>query len=161
MSKIVTTHLTVRAPAEDIWKTLTDLDEYRSWNPFLTEAAGTIKVGERLKLTMQVPGGHAMTVRPWVTAVEDHRYLEWLGRLGLPGLLDGRHSFSLTPLPGGRTLLQQSETFTGVLVPLTGSVPTRTRAGFDAVNEALALRTTRISAVRRGLSTVSARLDHR
>ena len=85
-----------------------------------------------------------MTFQPWVTAVEEHRYLEWLGRLGVPGLFDGRHSFSLTPLPGGRTLLQQSETFTGVLVPFAGSVLTRTQAGFEAMNEALAQRSVRL-----------------
>ena len=42
----------------------------------------------------------------------------------------------------GRTLIQQSETFTGVLTPFTGSMLTRTRAGFDAMNVALARQTT-------------------
>jgi pilus assembly protein CpaF len=37
-------------------------------------------------------------------------------------------------------LLQQSETFTGLLIPLTGSMLTRTRAGCTAMNEALAQR---------------------
>ena len=79
-----------------------------------------------------------MAFRPWVTAVEQYRYIEWLGRLGLPGIFDGRHSFTLTPMAGGRTLIQQSETFTGALVPFTGSLLARTRAGFVAMNEALA-----------------------
>jgi hypothetical protein len=56
----------------------------------------------------------------------------------MPGLFDGRHSFSLTPLAGERTLLQQSETFTGVLVPFAGSILAPTRAGFGAMNQALA-----------------------
>jgi hypothetical protein len=61
----------------------------------------------------------------------------------MPGLFDGRHSFTLTPMAGQRTLVQQSETFTGLLTPLTGSILTRTRAGFLAMNEALDHRTTR------------------
>ncbi len=138
MSKLITTHLTLDGPVEQIWQTLTDLDGYADWNPFITAAAGVVSVGQRLNLRMQPPGGRAMTFKPWVTAVEEHRYLEWLGRLGMPGLFDGRHSFSLTPLPGGRTLLQQSETFTGVLIPFAGSILTPTRAGFEAMNEALA-----------------------
>ena len=85
-----------------------------------------------------------MTFTPWVTAVEEHRYLEWLGGLGMPGFFDGRHSFSLTPLAGARTLLQQSETFTGVLVPFAGSILTPTRAGFEAMNEALARKSLRL-----------------
>jgi hypothetical protein len=144
VSKILTTHLTVPASAEDVWETLIDLDGYRSWNPFITSGAGTIDVGQRLHLTMQLPDGLPMTVKPWVTAVERHRYLEWLGRLGLPGLFEGRHSFTLTPLPGRRTLLQQSETFTGALVPFTGAALARTRAAFDAMNQALSQRAIRL-----------------
>lgn len=144
MTRIITTHLTVQARAEDVWHVLIDVGEYHSWNPFITEAAGAVVVGQRMKLRVQPPGGRAMTFKPWVTAVQQHRYLEWLGRAALPGLVDGRHSFSLTPMPGGRTLLQQSETFTGVMLPFTGSILTRTRAGFDAMNEALARRMTRL-----------------
>jgi hypothetical protein len=143
MSKIITTHLTVSAPVEDVWQTLTDLADYHAWNPFITEATGNISVGERLALTIQPLGGPAMAFKPWVTAVEHHHYVEWLGRLALPGIFDGRHSFVLTPMAGGRTLVQQSETFTGVLVPFTGSVLARTRAGFIAMNEALAQQATR------------------
>jgi hypothetical protein len=143
MTKIIATHLTVSAPVEDVWKTLTDLAGYRTWNPFITAAAGTFSVGERLDLTIQPPGGRAMAFKPWVTAVEQHHYVEWLGRLALPGIFDGRHSFTLTPMTGGRTLLQQSETFTGVLIPFTGSMLARTRAGFVAMNEALAQQSTR------------------
>jgi hypothetical protein len=144
MSKLITTHLTVDGPVDQVWQTLTDLDGYAGWNPFITAGTGVVDVGQRLELRMQPPGGRAMTFKPWVTAVEAHRYLEWLGRLGMPGLFDGRHSFSLTPLSGGRTLLQQSETFTGVLVPVAGSILTRTRAGFEAMNQALAQQTLRL-----------------
>jgi hypothetical protein len=143
MSKIITTHLTVNASLEHVWETLTDLASYPSWNPFITSAAGTIVVGERLNLTIQPPGGRAMRFKPWVTAAEPHHYLEWLGHLAFPGVLDGRHSFTLTPITGGRTLVQQSETFTGALTPFTDSMLVRTRAGFVMMNQALAQRTMR------------------
>ena len=144
MSKIITTHLTVNAPVDHLWEVLTDLADYRTWNPFITAAAGTFTLGERLELTIQPPGGRAMAFKPWVTAVEQHHYIEWLGHLGLPGIFDGRHSFTLTPMAGGRTLLQQSETFTGVLIPFAGSTLARTRAGFIAMNEALAQQNTSV-----------------
>jgi hypothetical protein len=144
MSKLITTHLTIDGPVEQVWHTLTDLDGYAGWNPFITAGAGVVGVGQRLKLRVQSPGGRATTFAPWVTAVREHRYLEWLGHLGMPGLLDARHSFSLTTLSGGRTLLQQAGTFTGMLVPLAGSMLTRSRAGFESMNEALALQTLRL-----------------
>ena len=125
-----------------MWQTLTDLSELLASGtrsslccrrrPWLWVSA--------LRLTIQPPGGRAMTFKPWVTAVEPHRYLEWLGRLAMPGIFDGRHSFTLTPMAGGRTLVQQSETFTGALVPFTGPLLARTRAGFVAMNEALGYR---------------------
>ena len=142
MSKIITTHLMVNAAVDTVWQALTDLAGYHRWNPFITTAAGTIKVGERLDLTIQLPGSRAMTFTPWVTAVEQHHYLEWLGRLVLPGIFDGRHSFTLTHRAGGRTLIQQSETFSGALIPFAGSTLARTRAGFVAMNEALAQQAT-------------------
>jgi hypothetical protein len=137
---MITTHCTVTADVEDTWMTLTDLAGYARWNPFIIGAAGDVRAGERLDLIILPPGGRAMVSRPWVTVVEAPRYLEWLGRAVLPGVFDGRHSLSLTPMPGGRTLLQQSETFTGVLVPLAEGILSRTRAGFVAMNEALARR---------------------
>jgi hypothetical protein len=86
------------------------------------------------------PEGRPMMFKPWVTAVDPRRYLEWSGRAGMPGIFDGRHSFTLTPLTGGRTLLQQSETFSGALVPFAGPLLARTRLGFDQMNEALGHR---------------------
>ena len=142
MSKTIRTHATIDAPVEVVWQTLTDLAAYGEWNPFITAAAGNPAIGQRLDLTIEPPGGRPMTFLPQVTSVEEYRYLEWLGRLGVPGVFDGRHSFTLRPTTSGRTLLHQSETFTGVLVPFTGSMLTRTRAGFTAMNEALAVRAT-------------------
>jgi hypothetical protein len=145
MARIIRTHITVNAPVEAVWKTLTDLACYQQWNPFITAAAGTVSVGERLHLRIQSPGAQAMTFKPWVTAVEPHRYLEWLGRTALPGIFDGRHSFRLTPLAGGRSLMQQSETFTGLLIPFAGPLLRRTQDGFIAMNDALATRCTESS----------------
>ena len=142
MSKIITTHLTLNTPVERVWTTLTALDDYHHWNPFIIVAAGVLEVGERLDITVRPPGARPMRFKPWVTAVAPHQYVEWLGHAGVPGVFDGRHSFTLTPLTGGRTLLQQSETFSGALVPFSGSAVARTRDGFHAMNVALDRETT-------------------
>jgi hypothetical protein len=145
MGKIITTHVTINAPVDAVWQALTHLDGYRRWNPFITAASGVLAVGQRLQLTITPPGSRSMTFRPWVTAVDDHRYIEWLGRLGMPGIFDGRHSFTLTPTASGRTLLQQSETFSGALIPFSGATLGRTEAGFEEMNEALAHEARRLS----------------
>ena len=135
------TEIEIEAPTEVVWDVLTDLEQYADWNPFIVEAAGSATVGERLTNRLQPPGGKAMTFRPTVTEVEKHRSFEWLGRLGLPGIFDGRHRFELRSTPADGTALVHTEQFTGVLVPfMKSSLDTNTAAGFDAMNTALKAR---------------------
>lgn len=135
MRKIAVT-TEIAAPVEVVWAQLTDTASFADWNPFIQSLEGTLAVGEKLTVRITPPGGKGMTFRPTVTAVEENRRLEWLGRFLVPGLFDGRHSFTLEAVEGG-TRLTQEETFTGALVPLMASVLKKTEDGFRAMNEAL------------------------
>lgn len=135
------TEITIDAPPERVWRILTDLEGYRSWNPFLVESSGQVEIGQRLVNRLQAPGGRAQTFRPTVTAVDHARTFEWLGRLGLPGIFDGRHRFDLEPTADGGTRLVHQEHFNGVLVRLLrSSLDTGTRQGFELMNQALKAR---------------------
>lgn len=136
MKRLVTTIAIAASPAA-VWAALTDLERYPTWNPFITSATGDLREGGRLRVRIAPPGGRPMTFMPRVTVVEPERRLEWLGRLGVPGLLDGRHSFTLEELPESTTHLTQEEAFSGALVSLLGGSLQRTEAGFVAMNEAL------------------------
>ncbi len=57
--------------------------------------------------------------------------------VGPPGLFDGRHSFTLTPVVHGGTHSVQAEVFTGASTPFIGSILGKTEAGFAAMNAAL------------------------
>jgi hypothetical protein len=59
--------------------------------------------------------------------------------LRIPGLSDGRHSFTLTPVGKARRLLQ-AEDFSRALIPFTGKLLSKTMAGFEAMNAALLTR---------------------
>lgn len=111
-----------------------------SWNPFITSVSGVFEVGERLTVRIAPVGGRPMTFKPRVTVVEPGRRLEWLGTMGIPGLFDGRHSFTLTPVGEERTRLVQAEDFSGALIPFTGKLLGKTDAGFEAMNAALYAR---------------------
>ena len=144
MHHTITTEIEIDAPPADVWAALIDLDRYAEWNPFITEAAGEVQVGERLTNRMQPPGERAITFRPEVTVVEPDETLEWLGHLGVAGVFDGRHRFDLTELAGGRTRLVQSEQFSGLLVrPMRKRLDGGTVDGFEAMNEALAAHVTK------------------
>ena len=136
----IATEIEIDATPDTVWAMLTDLPAYRDWNPFITSAEGSVVVGERLVNRLEPPGGKAMTFKPTVTAVEDRRVFEWLGRLGVPGVFDGRHRFELVPTDGG-TRLVHTEHFKGVLVPfMKKSLDSQTVAGFEAMNTALRSR---------------------
>ena len=131
----------INAPVEAVWAQLADTDKFAEWNPFMPSLEGTLAKGERLAVRIVPPGAKGMTFHPTVTAAEKNRKLEWLGRFLIPGLFDGRHTFTLAPTAGGGTLLTQEETFTGMLVPLMASTLTKTEEGFRQMNEALRART--------------------
>jgi hypothetical protein len=129
----------MQSPPDVVWQILTGFGAYPDWNPFITQASGDIRVGERLTLKIVPPGAGGMTFRPRVTALEPEHVLEWFGTLPIPGLIDGRHTFILEPTAGGTTLTQK-ETFTGLLVPLSTGMLLRTKKGFQNMNDALRSR---------------------
>lgn len=132
------TEVEIDAPPEAVWQVLTDLDQYPDWNPFIVSAEGRAEVGEKLTNRMQPPGGRGITFKPVVTVVEPSLTFEWLGRLGLPGIFDGRHRFDLTPNETGGTVVTHSEQLDGILVRfMRSSLDTETMAGFEAMNVAL------------------------
>ena len=134
----ISASVNLEAPAEQVWAVLADTAGYSTWNPFITHIAGTWAVGERLEIRIAPPGGKPMQFRPTITDLEPPHRLAWLGHLGIPGLFDGAHTFTLTPLPNGNTQLTQSEQFSGLLVGISRKLLTQTQAGFEAMHAALA-----------------------
>ncbi len=94
-----------------------------------------------LTIHVEPPGGKAMTSRSTVTVVDSDATFEWLGRLGIPGIFDGRHRCSLTPTPSGGTHLVHGERCSGGLVRfMRRSLDNPTEQGFEAMNTALTSR---------------------
>jgi hypothetical protein len=132
------TEIEIDAPAKRVWELLTDFASYPQWNPFIRYISGHPAPGERLQARLEPPGGRAMTFKPKVLTAEPNRELRWLGRLLVPGLFDGEHSFTIEPLEENRVRFIQREAFKGLLVPLFGrSLETNTQRGFEEMNHAL------------------------
>lgn len=141
----------IDAPAQVVWEVLTDLDAFPTWNPFITSAAGPVRVGGRLTLRMQPVGGTAVILRPSVVEVVEGRRLRWQGRVVVRGLFDADHLFVVEPLGSERSRLVQQERFGGLLVPFfRRSLGRRTLPAFHAMNEAVQARAERAAATHRG-----------
>ena len=131
----IRTEVEIDATPECVWDVLLDFRAYQSWNPFLRYVGGTPKVGHRLEVRARPSGGHGMTFRPTVLAAERPRQLRWVGRLLIPGILEGDHRFVIEPLSKGGARLHQSERFRGIFSRLLRRTLERdTRRGFTEMN---------------------------
>lgn len=141
MAKQLRTEIEIEATPERVWQVLTDFAAFPEWNPFMTRAEGTVRRGERLTIRMQPDGGRAMTFRPTVLEAEPNRHLRWVGRVVVPGVFDGEHSFTIERVGEGEVRLIQQEEFRGILVPLMArSLDRNTLPAFEKMNHALKRR---------------------
>jgi len=135
------TEIEINASAKRVWETLTDFASYPEWNPFIRFIRGIPEKGARLEVRIQASGTKGMVFRPTVLVAEAGQELRWLGRLLLPGIFTGEHSFVIQPLADRKVLFQHSELFRGVLVPLLRkSLDRDTKRGFNEMNLALKAR---------------------
>ncbi|MCW2763145.1 MAG: hypothetical protein JWR85_3346 [Marmoricola sp.] len=135
----------IAAPVETVWAELTAVASYAEWNPFITKFDGELSVGARPEVQIAPPGARPMSFRPTITEVSQGERLEWIGRVLMPGIFDGRHSFRLEAIGDDRTRLTQTEQFSGLLVAVTGGMLAKTQAGFEAMNEALRERAEKVT----------------
>jgi hypothetical protein len=140
MSRQLHAEIEIQGPAERVWEVLTDFDAYQEWNPFMVQASGTPQPGHRLEVHMR-PAGRTTTFRPEVLEADPGRKLRWLGRLLVPGLFDGEHSFTIQPTAPGQVRLIQREEFRGLLAPLLlAMIAKPTLASFHQMSQALKAR---------------------
>ncbi len=139
--KQLSAEIEIDAPAERVWQVLTDFAKFPEWNPFIRQMSGEARVGARLQIRIGASGTRAMSFRPKMLNVEPNRELRWLGRVLIPGLFNGEHSFTIEPLDEKRVRFVQHEKFTGLLVPfMAKSLDRDARRGFEEMNQALKQR---------------------
>lgn len=127
------TEIHIKADVKTVWSIFTDFNNYPNWNPFIKSIEGTIKVGEKFQAEIG-----DFRFKPTTKIYEEERELTWLGRLLMPGIFDGQHSFVFTKNSDGTTTLVQSESFSGILVPfMKKKLNSEVKEGFKAMNEQL------------------------
>jgi hypothetical protein len=140
MSREIGDTIEINATPATVWATLTDTASFAAWNPFMHRADGELRPQAKLDVQIEPPGSRAMSFKPTILTVEPERELRWIGRLIVPGLFDGEHSFRLEPLDSGGTRFTMAEHFTGLLVPLFRGTIDKTQQGFEQMNAALKAR---------------------
>ncbi|MCJ2124175.1 SRPBCC domain-containing protein [Methylobacterium sp. J-077] len=131
----ISTELSIPGRAEEVWAVLIDLPSYPRWNPFIRKVGGKLVEGAAWKAELTVDGRVFLSVPIVITELSHGTRLTWRG--GPSKLMTGTHSFGVTEASGVVTL-EQSERFSGVLVPVVFPLlRTPLTRRFTEMNEAL------------------------
>jgi hypothetical protein len=140
VSKQLASQIDIDASPTQVWKVLSDFAAYQEWNPFIVHADGTAVAGCPLTMRLQPTEGRAVTVHPTVLHAQEGRRLRWRGHLGIRGLMDADHVFTIEHRADGGARLRQAETFSGVLVAFLARSLDQGTGPALAMNEALKRR---------------------
>jgi hypothetical protein len=135
--KNIQTEILILADTAKVWDVLMNFDSYPKWNPFITSISGERKLGNRLTVSINPPGGKGMTFKPNILTLEANKEFRWKGKLGINGIFDGEHYFILELQENDKTKFIHGEKFSGLLVPLLGKILDKTHKGFQLMNESI------------------------
>lgn len=129
----------IPAPAEAVWRVLTDFARYSGWNPFIRRAYGAAEVGTEVRLHVRSSFGLPLAFRAKVLESDSGHELHWDGHVLANWLARGEHWFTIEPVDANHVRFVQRERFSGLL-PRLGArlLAQEAKRGFDSMNEALA-----------------------
>lgn len=140
----------IQAPAEVIWEILADLKSWHEWNALYPKAAGEIRIGAQLDITLALPGQPEQQIRPTVVDWVPNDQLHWKLTM-LRGLVKTIRFFEIEELAAESCIVSNGEYVGGMLGPMLARRMTGTiYRGFRDMNEALKARAEATWAARKG-----------
>lgn len=149
----------IDAPLDVVWAVMLDTDSYGEWNPFVFRAEcpnppnSPPDVGDPIRLHVAFGNGKQAISPERISVVDAPRDVDGVRRAtlayvyeGLPAklrLVRGTRFQRLSQAPGGPTVYETVEEFSGPLVPLAG--PARVEEGFRRHAAALKDRAEQLS----------------
>lgn len=146
---MMTESIQINATAEIVWNILTDVKSYAEWNPFFVEMSGKFEPGSYVKVSAQPVGGKQTSFSPKILEVKKNELIKWRGRVLLPYIFDGYHSFIIKRISDDKVEFTQHEDFKGILVPFIGLEPFQ--KGWVKMNNALKMRAEKVFAQEKSL----------
>jgi hypothetical protein len=130
----------IQAPAEVIWEVISDLASWSEWNKLYPRAAGQIRIGAVLDLTLALPGQAEQQIKPTVMEWVPNEQLHWrLTMLG--GLVKTVRYFEIESLAEASSIVSNGEIIGGLMGPRLGKRMARTiYRAFAEMDDALKAR---------------------
>ena len=106
----------VQAPAEVIWEVISDLRSWEKWCALYPKAAGEIRIGSVLDITLALPGQAPQQIKPTVLEWVPNEQLHWrLSMMG--GLIRTTRFFEIESLAEESCIVSNGELFAGLMGP--------------------------------------------
>jgi len=137
----ITTEIEIAAPATKVWNLLTDFDHWKEWNPIVKQASGVATLGSKLSVTMRCENGKdGPKYTPIITIFEEPKSFRWRGKMMAEFLFTNDKVFELEETGSGTRLIHK-ELFSGLLLPLFGSMLNEgVPSMLQSMNEALKIK---------------------
>ena len=130
----------IDAPAEVVWRVLTDAPSYGDWNPFTTRLDTDFQVGSPIHVHI-VMGPYSTDRKEWVRVVDAPHRLEWDTKVLARFLLYSNKEQRIKALGDSSCSYHTTDLFSGLLTPLIMLLyRKRIIRGFDQTAEALKRR---------------------
>jgi len=141
MMREITTEIEIAAPATKVWNLLTDFDHWKEWNPIVKQASGVATLGSKLSVTMRCENGKdGPKYTPIITIFEEPKSFRWRGKMMAEFLFTNDKVFELEETGSGTRLIHK-ELFSGLLLPLFGSMLNEgVPSMLQSMNEALKIK---------------------
>jgi hypothetical protein len=110
----------IDAPADKVWKVLTDSKNFAKWNSTVISLKGDIKLGKDLVLKSTSAPDRDFNLN--VSTFVKNKKMVWED--GTSGIFKGVRTYTLSALPSGKTKFTMSENFAGAMYPMIkGALP--------------------------------------
>jgi uncharacterized protein YndB with AHSA1/START domain len=130
----------IDAPADTVWRVLTDLAAYPRWNPFCVECSSSLRPGDPIDMRVNLIG-RPQRQREWIDDYREGEGFSYRMRPPPLGALASLRSHDVVALADGRTRYRSYFRLQGPLQPLVVALlGRRLTAGFTAMTDAVAAR---------------------
>ncbi|WP_024805086.1 SRPBCC domain-containing protein [Nocardia sp. BMG51109] len=146
MAFVIDDSVDIDAPAEVVWKVLTDFAGYGEWNPFVRACHSTLEPGAAIDMRVRLVGSRPMNQREWVRTHTPGTEFSYSMKPVPLGALHSMRSHTLTPLADGRCRYASHFEIGGWLQPVVAAtLGTALRRGFGGMTEAVKQRAEQVS----------------
>jgi uncharacterized protein YndB with AHSA1/START domain len=134
----LTNHVTIDAPASQVWRALSDLKQYPEWHPFISHVTGTLRGGDVLDVRLKLPDGREPTVMFTVAEVRRHHGLLLIAHAPETGEPMCDYQVTIEPVTATQTRVSQWATCSdGLAARLAYAPVVDVQGDFDRAAESL------------------------